>query len=145
MNWKPEAIEKLRQYEAKKVALKSIPEEIARLESNMASIRSATADGSPVSGGGSRREEMLLNNIVLREELGLSLDQTKKWVALVEAGLKTITAEERLILERCYIRPERGAVDRLAEELSVDVKTVYRRRDLALRHFTTCLYGCAES
>ena len=53
MNWKFEAVEKLRQYEAKKQSLKSIPEEIKRLESVMCSIRSASADGTPVSGGGS--------------------------------------------------------------------------------------------
>ena len=44
MNWKFEAMEKLRLYEAKKQSLRSIPEEIERLESAMKSIRSATAD-----------------------------------------------------------------------------------------------------
>ena len=47
MNWKYEAIEKLKEYSAKKQSLKSIPEEMARLESAMQSIRSATADGRP--------------------------------------------------------------------------------------------------
>lgn len=145
MNWKPEAVEKLRQYEAKKNSLLSIPDEIARLESATTSIRSATSDGTPVAGGGSCREDMLLNNIVLREELERSLEQAKKWVALVNAGLEILSAEERLILDRCYIHPERGAVDRLAGELGVDVKTVYRRRDAALRHFTISLYGGVES
>ena len=32
MNWKYEAIEKLKEYSAKKQSLKSIPEEMARLE-----------------------------------------------------------------------------------------------------------------
>ena len=144
MNWKPEAVEKLHQYEAKKNSLSSIPEEIARLESVMTSVRSSTSDGTPVAGGGSRREDMLLSNIVLRGELERSLEQARKWVALVNAGLEILSAEERLILERCYIQPERGAVDRLAGELGVDIKTVYRRRDAALRHFTICLYGGVE-
>ena len=61
MNWKYEAIEKLKEYSAKKQSLKSIPEEMARLESAMQSIRSATADGTPVSGGGSGREDMMLS------------------------------------------------------------------------------------
>ena len=42
MNWKYEAIDKLKQYGAKKQALRSIPVEISRLESAMKSIRSAT-------------------------------------------------------------------------------------------------------
>ena len=145
MNWKYEAIEKLKLYEAKKQSLGSIPVEIERLESAMKSIRSATADGSPVKGGGSGREDMMLSNIVHREELERSLEQAKKWVAMVDAGLEILSAEERLILDRFYINPEKGAADRLSSDLGVDVKTVYRRKDAALRHFTICLYGGTES
>lgn len=145
MNWKFEAVDKLKQYEAKKQSLHSIPEEIRRLESAMQSIRSATADGTPVKGGGSGREDMMLSNIVHREELERSLEQAKIWVELVDAGLEILSDEERLVLDRFYIHPEKGAADRLAGDLMVDVKTVYRRKDAAIRHFTVCLYGGTES
>lgn len=144
MNWKSEAVEKLRLYEAKKRSLQNIPEEIKRLESAMKGIRSATADGTPVSGGGSGREDMMLSNIVQREELERSLDQAKKWVALVDAGLEILSEEERLILDRFYINPAKGNVDRLAGDLGLDVKTVYKRKDAALRRFTISLYGGTE-
>ena len=144
MNWKFEAIEKLKQYEAKKQSLASIPEEIARLESEMQSIRSATADGTPVKGGGSGREDMMLSNIVHREELERSLEQAQKWVALVDAGMEILSAEDRLILDRFYINPARGNVDRLCAELNVEKTQVYARKDAALRHFTISLYGCTE-
>lgn len=144
MNWKSEAMEKLRLYEAKKRSLQSIPEEIRRLESAMKGIRSAAADGTPVSGGGSGREDMMLNNIVQREELERSLEQAKMWVALVDAGWEILTEEERLILERFYVHPEKGVADRLAGDLGLDVKTVYKRKDAALRRFTISLYGGTE-
>lgn len=144
MNWKFEAIEKLKQYEAKKQSLTSIPEEIARLESAMQSIRSATADGTPVKGGGSGREDMMLSNIVHREELERSLEQAKMWVALVDAGLEILSEEERMILDRFYIHPARGNVDRLCGELGVEKSQVYARKDSALHHFTISLYGCSE-
>lgn len=144
MNWKFEAIEKLKQYEAKKQSLTSIPDEIARLESAMQSIRSATADGKPVKGGGSGREDMMLSNIVHREELERSLEQAKMWVALVDAGLEILSAEERLILDRFYIHPAKGNVDRLCGELGVEKSQVYARKDAALHHFTISLYGCSE-
>lgn len=86
----------------------------------------------------------MLNNIVQREELERSLEQAKMWVALVEAGWEILTEEERLILERFYVHPERGAADRLAGDLSLDVKTVYKRKDAALRRFTISLYGGTE-
>lgn len=145
MNWKSEAVDKLRQYEAKKLSLVNIPLEISRLESAACGIRSAASDGTPVSGGGSGREDMLLSNIVHREELERSLEQAKKWVALVDAALAILSTEERLLLERFYIHQERGDVDRLCEELGCEKATVYRRRDRAIRRFTLALYGSTET
>lgn len=145
MNWKIEAVDKLRQYEAKKQSLKSIPEEIARLESAMKSIRSATSDGTPAHGGGSGREDMMLSNIVHREELDRALEQAQIWVGLVDAGMELLTDEERLILDRFYVHPEMGAANRLAGILDRDAKTIYRWKDAALRRFTICLYGVTES
>ena len=145
MNWKYEAIDKLKQYAAKKQALRSIPVEISRLESAMKSIRSATADGTPVTGGGSGREDMMLSNIVHREELERALEQAQKWVDLVDAGLEILGEDERLILDRFYINPAKGNVDGLCEELSVEKSQVYNRKDAALRHFTIALYGGTES
>lgn len=145
MNWKTEAVDKLRLYEAKKKSLKSIPSVIEQLESAMVGIRSVTSDGTPVQGGGSGREDMLLSNIVKREELGRALEQAQKWVALVDAGLEILTEEERLVLDRFYIHPVCGAADRLAGELGLGVKTVYKRKDAALRRFTVALYGGVES
>ena len=144
MNWKSEAIDKLRQYEAKKQSLESIPKEIARLKSAMKSIRSATADGTPVHGGGSGRENMMLSNIVHREELERSLEQAQKWVELVDGGLEILSPEERLILDRFYIHQAHGNVDRLCGELCLEKSQVYARKDYALHHFMISLYGCSE-
>lgn len=145
MNWKSEAVDKLRQYEAKKLSIVNIPLEISRLESAARGIRSAASDGTPVSGGGSGREDMLLSNIVHREELERSLEQAQKWVALVDAALAILSVEERLLLERFYVHPERGSVDRLCEELRCEKATVYRRRDKAIHRFTLALYGGTET
>lgn len=144
MNWKIEAVDKLRQYEAKKQSLKSIPEETARLESAMKSIRSATSDGTPVHGGGSGREDMMLSNIVHREELDRALEQAQIWVGLVDAGLELLTDEERLILDRFYVHPAKGNVEKLCEALNVEKSQVYTKKDNALRRFTICLYGGTE-
>ncbi len=145
MNWKYEAIEKLRDYEAKKRALSTLPAEIRRLELDTQRIRSATGDGTPVKGGGSTREDMLLSNIVHREELERALEMVCKWVALVDAGMEILGAEDRLVLERFYMRPEKGNVERLCAELGCEQSSVYRRRDKALRRFTLALYGGPET
>ena len=144
MNWKKEAIEKLKEYNARKQAIASIPMEIAQLESAVRGIRSASADGVAISGGGSGREDMLLSNICKREELKRSLAAAKVWVSQVEDAMAVLNQEERLILDKFYISPARGNVDRLCGELNVEKSQVYARKDAALRHFTISLYGCTE-
>lgn len=145
MIWKHEAMDKLKQYEAKCAALENIPLEIRQLKLDMESIRSADPDSSPVKGSGTSREGMILNNITYREELKESWAQTKHWLDAVNRALNVLTPEERLILDRFYINPEKKAADRLAGDLRVDIKTVYRRKDEALRKFTLALYGVTET
>lgn len=145
MIWKHEAIDKLKQYEVKCTALENIPLEIRQKELGMESIRSADPDSSPVKGSGTSREDMMLNNIAYREELKESYSQTKLWVEAMDRALSVLTPEELLVMERFYIHPEKKAADRLAGDLHVDIKTVYRRKDDALRKFTIALYGVTET
>lgn len=145
MNWKREAIDKLRNYEVHNQSLESIPQEIKRLESVCAGIRSATMDSTPVSGGGSTREDVLLSNIVHRDELKRRLKEARLWVSMVNKALAILTEDERLVLDRFYIHPAKGNVGELCERLKVEQSTVYRRRDNALRRFTLALYGVTDS
>lgn len=145
MNWKREAADKLRNYTAHREALNSIPQEIKRLESAYAGIRSATSDSTPVSGGGSTREDALLSNIVHREELSRRLEESRLWVEMVNRAFGVLTDEERLVLDRLYIHRTQSGVAGLCEELHLERSTVYDRRDKALRHFTLALYGATET
>ena len=145
MNWKREAIDKLKNYEAHREALENIPKEIKRLESAYAGIRSATTDGTPISGGGNTREDSMLSNIVHRDELKRRLKEARLWVAQVDKALAVLDDEERLVLDRFYIHRAKGNVGELCERLHVEQSTVYDRRDKALRHFTLALYGVTET
>lgn len=144
--WKWKAIDKLKDYDAQLVAIENQTDEIARLESEAVSIRSATGDGTPVKGGGSGREDRLLNNIVKREECKRALDRAKLSVQIVNRGMSVLNQEDRRVLERMYITREKGAVSRLADELNLsDERSVYKRIDKALLRFTLALYGITES
>lgn len=145
MNWKTEAIDKLRQYEARKNALQSIPRELESLRSARRNIRSATADSTPTRGGGNGREDAMLSSIVKEQELERSLKTAREWVVAVESGLAILSKEERLVLDRFYISPAKGNVDRLCEELHVEKTQVYARKDAAIWKFTIALYGCCET
>lgn len=143
MNWKEEAIEKLRKYDAMRQAEKNLPQEISRLEQEAASLHAAGFDGKVMSSAVRGREDALLNNMVCREELHLAFSQAQQWLTVADRALGALTPEEKLILHRLYICPERGAVDRLCAELGAEQSTVYRKRDKALHRFTLALYGTA--
>ena len=147
MDWKSVAIEKLKDYEAKRQVLENIPLEIAQVESNMTSIRSAGAISAPViSSRGNGREEMYITNIERREELERKLEQARHWLNIVDRGLSILNREERLVLERFYIYPVKYAAERLCDDLGLmDARTAYRRREVAVRLFTIALYGSTES
>ena len=146
MDWKIEATDKLKQYEAKRQSLQIIPLEIAQIESTMTGIRSARTDSIAIrNSGGNARENMMLSCIVRKEELQRNIEQTKLWVKAVTAALDMLNDDERKILDRMYIHREKKAADRLAEELFVDIKTIYRWKDDALRKFTIALYGVETS
>ncbi|MBQ8909484.1 MAG: DUF1492 domain-containing protein [Oscillospiraceae bacterium] len=145
MQWKDEALEKLKRYGAMQQALQNIPEEIARLKADAAALRSPSGESISVKGGGGRREDALINNIAQRQELEWTLKQVKQWLAIADRGLAALTPEERLVLQRMYLLPERRAIDLLCTELGVEQATVYRKRDKALRRFTVALYGFLET
>ncbi len=143
--WKFKAADKLRDYDAQKAALLNLPEEIKRLESEACSIKSATADGTPVKGGGSGREDRLLSNIVKREELKALLHRASLAVATVERGLAVLNPDERHMLEVMYIAREKGYIERLMDEYGLmEESSLYKRANKALRHFTIAMYGATE-
>jgi len=143
--WKRDAIECLKEYNAKNISVHNLQDEIAELTARKNGIRSATGDATPVKGGGNGREDAMINSMVRLERLQTNLREVKRWVARMERGLSSLIEEEMKLLTRFYITPEKGAADRLATELSCDVKTVYHRKDRALRKFTIAMYGCVES
>ncbi len=145
MIWKDAAMEKLRRYHIMRQALCNIPEEIKRLREEVRSIRGANPETISVRGGGGHREELLINNLVQRQELEWNLKRVKHWLAVADRGLAALLPDEKLILQRLYLHPEKGALERLCSELGVEQSTVYRKRDQALQRFTVALYGFAEA
>ena len=118
MDWKREAADELRNYQNRKLAIANISDQIADLATEITSIRSASADGSPVAGGSNGRDDALVNNILKRERL-----------------------EEAQRLTENRVR----RVDRALNQLSdIEKTTAYRWKDCALRNFTITMYGLTE-
>ncbi len=140
MNWKNEAVEKLKQYGAMRASTVNLPVELRRLELDAQKIRTSDPGKSMVKGV-SQREELLLSNLVHRQELENALEQADCWVKEVENALDTLEPEDRLVLDKLFVYPGCGNLERLCIELGTEKSSVYRRRDHALRMFTVALYG----
>lgn len=139
--WKKQAINELEMYEANIQAQANIADQIRELEAALTSIRSPGADAECIRVGGNGKDDWYLNNITARELLRENLTATRKSVKRVERSLDVMNEEEKMILRRFFITQEKKAADRLAGDLRVDVKTVYFKRDAALRKFTVAMYG----
>ena len=139
--WRRQAEDDLREYEARKKSLENIPDQIRELEEKMTSIRSQNADSVSVKGGGGSRDDAYLNNIVARDRLNANLEDNRRFVSRVSNALSILTDDDKRILTRFYIVPERGAAFNLSGEKHVDHKTVYRWKDTALEKFATAMFG----
>lgn len=145
MDWKPAAIQRLKDYEARKKSLSIIAEQLENLESQFTAIRAAQTDSEPVTGGDmSRREDMLLSNIVLRDELTANQKIAGREIEITEKGLAALTPEEKRILELFYVARPYDHVGRLCDELNVEKSEVYRRKNTALDKFTIACYGVVK-
>lgn len=145
MDWKREAADELRNYQNRKLAITNISEQIKDLEMEITSIRSASADGSPVAGGSNGRDDALVNNILKRERLEEAQRLTENRVRRVDRALNHLSEQDRCVLQRFYIAPRVGGVESLCEELHIEKTTAYRWKDCALRNFTITMYGITET
>lgn len=145
MDWKTAAIQRLKDYEARKKSILHISEQIETLELQFTSIRAARTDGEPVTGGvGNRREDALLTNIVLRDELKANKQIATREVELTEKGLAALAPDERRILEAFYISRPYDHVSILCGEMNVEKSEIYRRKNVALDKFTIACYGVVK-
>ena len=139
MNWREEAIARLRQYDGARKAAANLPAEVARIRGVVESPGAARTD-TPGDSANSR-EDWLLGQLQRLEELERQLVHTRAWLAAMDGALSALTPEEKLVLHRLFICPQKGNAERLCEELNAERSSVYRKRNAALTHFTTALYG----
>lgn len=138
-------IDKLRNYASRKASLEFTAKELERLNAEMTRIQSSMKDEAPVSGGTNHTEDRLVNLIMKKCEIEAIRKETEAWVLNLERALAALDADERHIIEVMCIEQIRGAVEQLCNDFGeVDERTIYRRRNRALRHLTVLYYGALE-
>lgn len=141
MDWKKVAIEDLRKYPRLKQSLENIPEKMKALEESNYAIKSGFRDREPVSGGTSKGEDRLIDNICEIEKLRFNYAVAKKQVAIIEKAFTMLDEKERIVLTEFYIFRKKNYIERLCEEFGCEVAQIYRMKDHALRKFTESAAG----
>jgi hypothetical protein len=144
-DWEKDAINELKYYEARKMALENIALNIRSLELKQTAIRSASTDSTPVAGGGNGWEQNQIDLMTKIEKEKKNLEADRLQCERIKRALAALTADDRRVLELFYIHPGKGAVDRLSDELNISIPNIYRKRDAALYRFTISLHGFRES
>ena len=144
MRWKEEAVERLESYSAMERAVQTIPQELKRLEMEATTLRGSAMGGTGCRMGRGGQEDLLLDNMVKRQELERTLEQARLFIRITDQALAVLLPEEKQLMEQLYICPKWGNVNQLTVDLGMARATVYRKRDEALRKFALALYGKAE-
>ena len=142
MNWKTEAMDRLRQYEGSRSAQKCLTIQVKDMEEDLCSPAPARPEAKVTQCVD--YEDRRLNKLIFLELCRRRLRQTEAWLAAVDTALSVLTPEEKLTLHRLYISPRKGAVEELCAALGVERTSVYRIRDKALETFTLALFGISQ-
>lgn len=139
MNWKNEAMDKLRQYTASRSAQRALAIQIKDIEEDLCAPPTARLESRYTECAD--YEDRRLNKLVFLELLRQRKRQTDAWLEAVELALGTLEPAEKQVLLYLYIAPRKGAVEELCLELGMERSSVYRTRERALETFTLALFG----
>lgn len=139
MNWKKEAIEELKRLEDLKESIHSLNERIELIQGQLYNI-SAVQIGERV-GSSDDGDDVRLSKMVELEELKARKLITEKRVQLLQDCLDKLSEEQRLILDRFYIRRTSDYIEELEEVLFKSRTQIYYEKDNALRRLVRLLYG----
>lgn len=139
INWKKEAIEELKRLEDLKESIHHLNERIELTQNQLYNI-SAVQIGERVGGSGDG-DDVRLSKMVELEELKARKLITEKRVQLLQDCLDKLSEEQRLILNRFYIRHTSDYIEELEEVLYKSRTQIYQEKDRALRRLIRLLYG----
>ena len=142
MRWDEEAKDRLRYYGQKKRAVEHLEEEIYRLEQEATALRGGILDGTRSR---SAKNDRVLNNMVMRQELEWTLKDTRRWLRLTESAIDSLDDDLREVLNSCYIQQVNDRWQDVCASLQLERSNYYRLKKEALRKFTISLYGAMES
>lgn len=142
--WQGWAIDELKAYASLKEFIESIPERMKMIDASMEGMNGISFSAAHARGGQRDRADRYAAAIDRKDELERQARSARMRVGCIDQVLDSLDEDRRIVLQRFFIFPEKGAAERLADDLGVEIKTVYRLRTDALEYCTTALFGRAH-
>lgn len=114
------------------------PERIWLANERMTSIRGFNS-ATPVQGGGNKREEMLVNNIDMKDLAERGLQEAQNYFDCVMPAWASLTDDERYLLRERFVEEGNG-LQRIMKRRNVEKSTAYNLCNSALRKFRKKLF-----
>lgn len=141
LNYKQWMQDDLRDLERLRFSIGQMESELKTIAAETAAIRATSYDKLPGSKGVNVQEERLLNAMARKEELTANLRATRRRVADLDRLLMALPREELRVVQVMLISGEKGAVERLSEELGYESAQIYRLKDRAIANLAQLRWG----
>jgi hypothetical protein len=127
-----------------RASIDNTAERLAWIESEMTSVKSASAGTTPVQGGGNKYEDRILDLIVQKQRLQLTRSANEIRLGLIDKGLAALTDTERQIVITFAENRSGVAVEILRDRTGYEQAQIYRIYNEALYRYTIAEYGIPE-
>jgi len=124
-----------------KYSLQHQKEELKEIEAEYTAIKATSYDKMPSGSGDNTQEEKLLSAIAKKTKLTAWITATEMHVANMEALLNTLTDEEKIIVEKTIINRNKNAEEDVAEEIGIERRQVYNRKNAILHRLCQMRFG----
>lgn len=140
-SYKDWLIEDLRSLERNRFAVEQLKAELKTLDARFTALKATDYDKIPGSAGGNIQEDKMLTAIAKKDELEHDLNATALHVEDMERLLTVLEDDELTVVQKMFIQRQRGAAQKLGDELHLEKSQIYRIRDQALKKLAQARYG----
>lgn len=137
-------VQAVKDYSSMKFIIESTDSEIKKTYTGITTVGSPNMDGMPHAHDPKAGEERLVNSLdeidVLKERYRQALEYMDWFVP----AWKQLTEDEQFVLETFYENGDYGVcnpVDSICEVYSIERSSAYNRKNRALNHLMTLLFG----
>ena len=141
MNWEKEVISRLKNYNYRKEAITNLKSRIGYIESNLTSVKTVSIDKDPIKGGGSKQEDILINNIVEKDLLLRNLKYCQREVEELDKAFEILTNTEYQVIQKLYLVNYRINLKDICNEMGYSKSNIYNISHVATKKLALYLYG----